>query len=81
MTEPMFGFALCLTTIFTIGMLLLTRGCWVVQLSIIPILWSIVGLAAALQFGIAEDFALPIAGFILLIAVAFLRVFVMDRAA
>jgi hypothetical protein len=68
MAGPMFGVAPCPTTIFTIGMLLLARGKWVVWLSIIPVLWSMVGLAAALQLGIPEDFGLPIAGIALVIA-------------
>jgi Family of unknown function (DUF6064) len=67
---PMFGVAPCPTTIFTIGMLLLMRGRWVVWLSIIPLLWSLVGLAAALQLGIPEDLALPVAGLCLLLALA-----------
>ncbi len=67
MAGPMFGVAPCPTTIFTIGVLLLTRGRWVPWLSIIPILWSLVGLAAALQLGIPEDLGLPIAGAILIV--------------
>lgn len=63
---PMFGVAPCPTTIFTIGMLMLARGAWVIWLSIIPFLWSLVGLAAAVQLGIPEDFGLPIAGFALM---------------
>lgn len=63
MAGPLFGVAPCPTTIFTIGMLLLARGGWVVWLSIIPLLWSLVGLAAALQLGIPEDFGLQVAGF------------------
>lgn len=70
MAGPMFGAAPCPTTIFTIGMLLLARGKWVVWLSIIPILWSLVGVAAALQFGVPEDLALPVAGAVLLVTVA-----------
>ncbi len=62
MAGPMFGVAPCPTTIFTIGMLILARGRFVVWLSIIPILWSLVGLAAAMQLGIPEDFGLPVAG-------------------
>jgi len=62
MKGPMFGVAPCPTTIFTIGILLLARGRWVAWLSVIPILWSLVGLAAALQLGIPEDFGLPVAG-------------------
>ena len=63
---PMFGVAPCPTTIFTIGLLMLARGKWVVWLSIIPLIWSLVGLAAAVQLGIPEDFGLPIAGFALM---------------
>jgi hypothetical protein len=67
---PMFGVAPCPTTIFTIGMLMLARGPWVIWLSIIPLLWSLVGLAAAVQLGIPEDFGLPIAGFALIMFLA-----------
>ncbi len=70
MKGPMFGVAPCPTTIFTIGMLLLARGRRVALLSIIPLLWSLVGLAAALQLGIPEDFALPAAGAALIAALA-----------
>lgn len=62
---PMFGVAPCPTTIFTIGMLLIARGRWVIWLSIIPILWSMIGLAAAIQLGIPEDMAMPLVGAIL----------------
>jgi hypothetical protein len=58
---PMFGVAPCPTTIFTIGLLLLMRGQAVAWLSIIPLLWSLIGLAAALQLGMFEDLALPVA--------------------
>lgn len=70
MAGPMFGVAPCPTTIFTIGMLLLMRRRWVVWLSIIPLLWSLVGLAAALQLGIPEDLGLPVAGLCLLLVLA-----------
>jgi Family of unknown function (DUF6064) len=69
MSGPMFGVAPCPTTIFTIGMLLLARGAWVKWLSIIPLLWSLVGFAAALQLGIREDLGLAVAGLWLLILV------------
>ncbi len=68
MAGPLFGVAPCPTTIFTIGMLLLARGKWVMWLSIIPILWSLVGLAAAAQLGVPEDLGLPIAALVLVIA-------------
>ncbi len=70
MAGPLFGVAPCPTTIFTIGMLLLARGKSVVWLSIIPILWSLIGVAAAFQFGVPEDLALPVAGAMLLLSVA-----------
>jgi hypothetical protein len=81
MAGPMFGVAPCPTTIFTIGVLLLARGRWVVWLSVIPILWSIVGLAAALQLGMFEDFALPIAGLLLLIALTRPQPFLREQSA
>lgn len=70
MAGPLFGVAPCPTTIFTIGMLVLARGKWVLWLSIVPMLWSFVGLAAALQLGMAEDLGLPAAGLILAIVLA-----------
>ncbi|KJV11177.1 hypothetical protein VZ95_00100 [Elstera litoralis] len=73
MKGPMFGVAPCPTTIFTIGVLFMARGRWVVWLAIIPFLWSLIGLAAAWQLGILEDIALPIAGAALLITVVLNR--------
>lgn len=70
MAGPLFGVAPCPTTIFTIGILLLARGRRVVWLSVVPILWSLIGVAAALQFGVPEDVALPVAGAMLLATVA-----------
>jgi hypothetical protein len=67
MSGPMFGVAPCPTTIFTIGLLLLARGRLVAVLAIIPFLWSLVGLAAALQLGMYEDLALPIASVVLVV--------------
>jgi Family of unknown function (DUF6064) len=77
---PMFGVAPCPTTIFTIGMLLLARGKWVVWLSIIPLLWPLVGLAAALQLGIREDYGLPVAGAALLIVPPRYPAWVVERS-
>ena len=70
MSGPMFGVAPCPTTIFTIGLLLLARGRLVAVLAIIPFLWSLVGLAAALQFGMYEDLALLVASIILVVTLA-----------
>lgn len=73
MAGPMFGVAPCPTTIFTLGILMVARGRWVVWLSVIPVLWSLVGLAAALQLGIPEDLGLPVAGAVLIAVLATLR--------
>ncbi len=70
MAGPMFGVAPCPTTIFTIGLLMLMRGRGVVWLSVIPFLWSLIGLAAALQLGMIEDLALPVAGLVLIVILA-----------
>jgi Family of unknown function (DUF6064) len=80
MASPMFGVAPCPTTIFTIGVLLLARGRWVLWISVVPILWSVVGLAAAVQLGMFEDFALPIAGFFLLIVLARPQTFLKEQS-
>lgn len=68
MAGPMFGVAPCPTTIFTLGILLMMRGAWLIPLSVVPLLWSLVGMAAALQLGIAEDLGLPVGGLLLLVA-------------
>jgi hypothetical protein len=70
MAGPMFGVAPCPTTIFTIGLLLLMRGHAVAWLSVIPFFWSLIGLAAALQLGMIEDLALPVAGIVLAVVLA-----------
>ncbi len=70
MGGPMFGVAPCPTTIFTMGLLLLMRGRGVAWLSVIPLLWSLIGLAAALQLGMIEDLALPVAGIVLVVILA-----------
>lgn len=56
----------CPTTIFTLGMLLLTekRPSWVVY--VIPLLWSVIAFMAALKLSITEDFGLLISGIITL---------------
>ena len=46
----------CPTTIFTLGFLMVTTKPIPIYLLIIPSLWSIVGLSAALNFGIYQDF-------------------------
>jgi hypothetical protein len=65
MAGPMFGVAPCPTTLFTIGLLLVARGRWVIWLSVIPLAWSLIGLAAAIQLGIWEDLAMPVTAVVL----------------
>lgn len=55
---PMFGVAPCPTTIFTFGLLLLARGPVPAWLLVVPSLWALIGLSAALQLGIREDLGL-----------------------
>lgn len=59
--SPTFGTP-CPTTIFTFGLLLWADRKISLSLLIIPVLWSIVGTSAALNFGIKEDFGLTVAG-------------------
>jgi len=59
---PMFGVAPCPTTIFTFGLLLWTTKAVPGYLLIIPLLWSLFGMSAALNLGIPEDFGLVVAG-------------------
>jgi Family of unknown function (DUF6064) len=58
---PTFGVP-CPTTIFTFGMFLWTKHAVPLYLVIIPFIWSLVGLSAALSLGMKEDFGLVIAG-------------------
>ncbi len=59
---PMFGVTPVPTTIFTIGLLLLTAHRVPLSLMAIPVLWSLVGGTASWLLNIPEDIALPIAG-------------------
>ena len=62
---PAFGVP-CPTTIFTAGVLMLaTPRSW--RLSIIPVMWSVIGGSAANLLGVRADYALPIAGIALAI--------------
>jgi Family of unknown function (DUF6064) len=67
MKGPLFGVAPCPTTIFTIGVLLLANGRWVIWLAIIPIIWSLIGSSAAGLLGVPEDFGLAVSAGALLI--------------
>ncbi len=59
--SPTFGVP-CPTVIFTFGLLIWTDKRFPLSLLIIPVLWSLVGTSAALNFGIKEDFGLLVAG-------------------
>ena len=59
---PLFGIAPCPTTIFTMGVLMLTEGRTPLRLALIPVLWSLVGGTAAWLLSVPEDLALPLAG-------------------
>lgn len=59
---PVFGVAPCPTTIFTFGLLLLSKGKVPVWLLVVPGLWSLIGFSAAYQLAIYEDMGLVVAG-------------------
>lgn len=56
-----FGVTPCPTTIFTFGVLLFSTGAFPRWLLLVPFFWSLVGVSAALQLGIREDFGLLVA--------------------
>lgn len=58
---PVFGVAPCPTTIFTIAVLLLAERRPAPHLLVIPFLWSLVGISAAVQLGMTEDYGLAAA--------------------
>ena len=62
---PTFGVP-CPTTIFTAGLLMLAAP-WSWRLSIIPVIWSLIGGSAASLLGVRADYALPMAGMALAI--------------
>lgn len=66
---PTFGLP-CPTTIFTLGLLLFARRPVPASLFIVPVAWSLVGTSAAIQLGVAEDFALPVVAAISVLALA-----------
>jgi hypothetical protein len=70
MNGPLFGIAPCPTTIFTVGVLLVTRGRLALLLSIIPVLWALIGTSAALFLGVPEDLGLAVSVIVLLAVVA-----------
>jgi hypothetical protein len=59
---PMFGVAPCPTVIFTFGVLLWADRKVPLYFLIIPLIWSIIGFAAAVSLGMREDIGLLVAG-------------------
>jgi hypothetical protein len=59
---PMFGIAPCPTTIFTFGLLLLAAPRMPRYLVVLPLVWSVIGFGAAMNFGITEDIGLLVTG-------------------
>jgi hypothetical protein len=59
--SPSFGVAPCPTTIFTFGLLLWTDRPVPRPLLVIPLLWSLLGVSAAISLGIREDLGLVVA--------------------
>jgi len=59
---PMFGVTPCPVVIFTYGLLLWTDQRVPKYALVIPFLWSLQGLNAALSFGMVEDYGLLVAG-------------------
>lgn len=69
---PTFGVP-CPTTLLTVGLLLTARSTEIRWLSVIPLLWTVIGGSAALLLGVLPDLALPVAGVVLLLHLLFPR--------
>ncbi|RMA58757.1 DUF6064 family protein [Ulvibacter antarcticus] len=54
----------CPSTIFTFGLFMMASNKFPKYLLIIPSLWAVVGLGAAIQFGVYQDFVMPITAII-----------------
>jgi hypothetical protein len=59
---PMFGVAPCPTTIFTFGILLWAAKSVPAYLLVIPLLWSFLGMSAAVNLWVPQDYGLVVAG-------------------
>jgi Family of unknown function (DUF6064) len=59
---PVFGVTPCPVTIFTLGMLLLTRSPLDLLLLVIPVLWSLIGGSAAILLQVPQDWLLLASG-------------------
>jgi hypothetical protein len=60
--SPVFGVAPCPVTIFTFGLLLWTARPVPVYMVVIPLIWSLIGVGAAVNLSVPQDYALGIAG-------------------
>ncbi|MCU0629840.1 MAG: DUF6064 family protein [Methanoregulaceae archaeon] len=58
---PTFGLP-CPTTIFTFGIFLMADKKFPLVLTVIPLIWSIIGVFAAFLLGITEDYMILVAG-------------------
>lgn len=52
----------CPTTIFTFGILLWSTAAVPLALVVIPLLWSVVGMSAAVSLRVPQDYGLVVAG-------------------
>lgn len=59
----------CPSTIFTFGLILLSRPNFSKYLIIIPTIWTIIGTGAAINFGVYPDYLMPISALIAIIYV------------
>jgi hypothetical protein len=71
-TSPTFGLP-CPTTIFTFGILIWHDKRITLSILIIPSIWAIIGLFAALQLGVWEDTGLLVAGILATLVIFFKR--------
>lgn len=54
----------CPSTIFTFGLLMLTSRRFSVLLLVIPTLWAVIGLSAAINFGVYQDYMLIVSAIV-----------------
>lgn len=66
---PMFGITPCPVTLFTFGVLLLTRAPVPRWLLVIPLAWSLVGGSAAFMLGVPQDWPLFFSGLTIVLLV------------
>ena len=76
---PTFGVP-CPTTLFTVGILMMSTPMYR-RLLVIPLLWTFIGGSAALLLGVTTDFVLLAAGVLLLVYMAAPRFWGIQHAA